>query len=91
MGSRIPSGVPHWIIARVIAGPPIASERFVLSDGSLPQMTGSGFGIDREANSHTFISTGGNELVAISTSDDRLTRLKLLAFSDGRGIRISSI
>ena len=82
--SRIPSGVPHWIVARVIAGPPIVSERFVLSDGSFPQMTGSGFGIDVEANSHTFISTGGNDLVAIShTSDDRLTRLKLLAFSDG--------
>ena len=36
------------------------------------------------ADSHNFISSGGDELVAIShTSDDRLAQLKLVAFSGG--------
>ena len=82
--SRIPSGSPHWIVVRVISGPSIVSERFVFSDGSFPQMTASGFGVDVMADSHNFISSEGDELVAIShTSDDRLVQLKLLAFSGG--------
>ena len=82
--SRIPSGSPHWIVVRVISGPSIVSERFVFSDGSFPQMTASGFGVDVMAVSHNFISPKGDELVAIShTSDDRLAQLKLLAYSDG--------
>ncbi len=82
--SRIPQGVPHWIVVRVISGPPIVSERFVLSDGSSPQNTGSGLGVDVVASSHNFISIGGDDLVAIShTSDDRLTQIKILAYSGG--------
>jgi len=82
--SRIPQGIPHWIALRVISGPPIVSERFVLSDPSLPQMTGAGFGVDVVSNSYNFISTEGNELIAIShTSNDRLTQVNLFAYSEG--------
>lgn len=82
--SRIPSGVPHWIIVRGISGPLVASERFVLSDGSLPQMTGAGFGVDVVAKSHVFITKGGDDQIAIvHPADDRLTQLKLFAYSEG--------
>ena len=82
--SRIPSGIPHWIVVRGIYGPPVASERFVLSDGSFPQMTGSGFGVDVVAKSHVFLSLAGDDRIAIThPSDDRLTQLKLFAYSDG--------
>ncbi len=82
--SRIPLGVPHWIIVRGISGPSVASERFVLSDGSLPQMTGVGFGVDVVAKSHVFITKSGDDQIAIvHPADDRLTQLKLFAYSDG--------
>ena len=74
--SRIPLGTPHWLVVRSINGFPIASERFVLSDGSFPQMTSSGFGIDVAATSHTFISKEGDERIAIAhPSNDRLTQV----------------
>ncbi|MBG02150.1 MAG: hypothetical protein CL470_07765 [Acidimicrobiaceae bacterium] len=83
--SRIPLGAPHWLVVRSINGLPVASERFVLSDGSFPQTTSSGFGIDVAATSHTFISKGGDEQIAIAhPSNDRLTQVKLFAYSDGQ-------
>jgi hypothetical protein len=82
--SRVPSGIPHWIVVRGISGPSVAAERLVLSDGSSPQMSSSGFGVDVAAQSHIFVSTGGDERIAIvHPSDDRLTQLQLFAFSEG--------
>ena len=82
--SRIPLGTPHWMVVRSINGLPVASERFVLSDGSFPQMTSSGFGVDVVSTSHMFISTEGDERIAIAhPSNDRLTQVKLFAYSDG--------
>ncbi|MDG1844881.1 MAG: DUF5719 family protein [Acidimicrobiales bacterium] len=82
--SRVPSGIPNWIVVRGVSGPSVAAERLVLSDASFPQTSSSGFGVDVAAQSHVFVSTGGDDRIAIvHPSGDRLTQLQLFAFSDG--------
>ena len=82
---RIPKGIPFWVVVRSTNNVQIAAERFALaqSEGNLSSSISRG--VNLSGKEHYFLmleSTG--EISVVNPAQDRLTLLRLMAYSDGK-------
>ncbi|HJM29003.1 MAG TPA: hypothetical protein QF776_10190 [Acidimicrobiales bacterium] len=83
--SRIPRGIPYWVVVRSLNKVPIVSERSIISSPNSSKTSGSNLGTDFSGREHFAIATNGEgELAILHPADDRLTLVHIYAYSQGQ-------
>ncbi len=84
VSSRIPRGVPFWLVVRSLNDIPVVSERSVLSFLSGTQLSGSNLGVNVSGKEHfSLVSSSEGKLAITHPASDRLTLVQLFAYAGG--------